>query len=44
MRSWWTKRSQPLGTMLLLLPGFFVFFGLFFYPFVTTLLLSLRPA
>jgi len=43
MKRWWTKRSQPLATALLLLPGFFVFFGLFFYPFVTTVLLSLRP-
>ena len=43
MKSWWARRSQPLVTLLLLTPGFFVFFGLFFYPFITTLLLSLRP-
>jgi putative spermidine/putrescine transport system permease protein len=37
------RRSPALATFLLLLPGLFAFFGLFFYPFVVTFLMSLRP-
>jgi putative spermidine/putrescine transport system permease protein len=37
------KRSSGLITFLLLLPGLCSFFGLFFYPFFVTFILSLRP-
>jgi ABC-type Fe3+ transport system permease subunit len=37
------KRRSSLVTFLLLLPGLFAFFGLFFYPFMVTVIMSLRP-
>ena len=43
MRSLLAKRSAGLITLLLMLPGLASFFGLFFYPFMVTIVLSLRP-
>jgi ABC-type Fe3+ transport system permease subunit len=47
---WWTRlsrlRAQPRDwpvTLLLMAPGLAAFFGLFFYPFAITVVLSLRP-
>jgi putative spermidine/putrescine transport system permease protein len=37
------QRREWLTTLLLLLPGFAVFFGLFVYPFIVTIIQSLRP-
>ena len=37
------RSSQSAVTFALLLPGLFAFFGLFFYPFLVTFLMSLRP-
>lgn len=42
-RQWLARRQYALGTGLLLLPGFLAFFGLFFYPFLVTFVMSLRP-
>jgi putative spermidine/putrescine transport system permease protein len=38
-----SRRRESLTTLLLLLPGFAVFLGLFVYPFIITIVLSLRP-
>ncbi len=38
-----SRRHDSLTTLLLLLPGFAVFFGLFVYPFIVTIVQSLRP-
>jgi ABC-type Fe3+ transport system permease subunit len=43
MRAVLSKRGPALVTLLLLLPGLLSFFSLFFYPFMVTLILSLRP-
>lgn len=43
MKNLLAKYSSGLVTILLLLPGLCTFFGLFFYPFLITLILSLRP-
>ena len=43
MRLFWSRHRETLITLLLLLPGFAAFFGLFLYPFMITVLLSLRP-
>ena len=38
-----SQHRERLTTLLLLFPGFAVFFGLFVYPFIITIILSLRP-
>jgi putative spermidine/putrescine transport system permease protein len=38
-----SQRREWLTTLLLLVPGFAVFFGLFVYPFIVTIVQSLRP-
>ncbi len=38
-----TRGRESLTTLLLLLPGFAVFLGLFVYPFLITIVVSLRP-
>jgi ABC-type Fe3+ transport system permease subunit len=43
VKAFLAKRRTSLVTFLLLLPGLFAFFGLFFYPFTVTLIMSLRP-
>jgi putative spermidine/putrescine transport system permease protein len=43
VRDRFARRSPALVTFVLLLPGLLAFFGLFFYPFVVTFLMSLRP-
>ena len=43
MRDILAKNSKWLITLLLLLPAIASFFGLFFYPFTVTLIMSLRP-
>lgn len=43
MRGVFARRSAWLISLLLLLPAMASFFGLFFYPFMVTLILSLRP-
>ena len=43
MRDILARQSKWLITLLLLLPAIVSFFGLFFYPFTVTLIMSLRP-
>jgi len=43
MRGFFARRGAWLITLLLLLPAMASFFGLFFYPFMVTVVLSLRP-
>ena len=43
MREILARQSKWLITLLLLLPAIASFFGLFFYPFMVTLIVSLRP-
>jgi putative spermidine/putrescine transport system permease protein len=43
VREWLARRKGAAVTALLLLPAFLAFFGLFFYPFVVTFVMSLRP-
>ena len=43
MRDILARQSKWLITLLLLLPAIASFFGLFFYPFMVTLIVSLRP-
>jgi putative spermidine/putrescine transport system permease protein len=43
VRDWIARHSPALVTFTLLSPGLLAFFGLFFYPFVVTFLMSLRP-
>jgi ABC-type Fe3+ transport system permease subunit len=43
MRDILAKQSKWLITLLLLLPAIASFFGLFFYPFMVTVIVSLRP-
>jgi ABC-type Fe3+ transport system permease subunit len=38
-----SQRREGLTTLLLLVPGFAVFLGLFVYPFIITIILSVRP-
>jgi ABC-type Fe3+ transport system permease subunit len=43
MTTFWRRHSSTLTTLLLLLPAFAAFFGLFCYPMLLTLILSFRP-
>ena len=43
MKDWIARHKSSLMTLLLLSPGLFSFFGLFFYPFLVTFIMSLRP-
>ncbi len=43
MSTFWRRHASTLTTLLLLLPAFAAFFGLFCYPMLLTLILSFRP-